>query len=454
MRRNWQWINRHAGGLTGDLALYLISAAFTGVIAVTTSLASHRAWATVAVIGYTIATATVLVQLAIHRYAGTPPPERGNAPTDPARSAPSRGQAGAAWTGVAARSWLTGLTWVAVAAVPLVLQAVQRAGGRADRAQEEVLVVEDGGARLLAGGSPYLSQQQIVTLPAEDQLLGYLPYQPGMALFGVPRALAGVSWWTDARVWFAVATVAALGAAIVLSYRRATTGGGEGTLVRAAQLSSVLPIYALTLSTGGGDLPVLALALLALVLCATGRYGAAGAAIGAAAALKLFAWPILVVLLCHAATRGRHTLGRLAIGGIGLPLLALLPAVLVDGVALVHNVLAFPLGNGVVGTPAQSPLPGQLVADWLPGGRFIAGALLLTAGLVIAARLLRRPPRTAAAAALICWVGLLAATMLLPSTRFGYLLYPIALLSWVPTLRAVQRPAPADLTRSRTGTGR
>ena len=41
-------------------------------------------------------------------------------------------------------------------------------------------------------------------------MLGYSPYQPGMAIFGVPRAVLGDHWWTDARVWFAAATVAAL----------------------------------------------------------------------------------------------------------------------------------------------------------------------------------------------------------------------------------------------------
>ncbi|MGE5830268.1 MAG: hypothetical protein ACM30G_18175, partial [Micromonosporaceae bacterium] len=44
--------------------------------------------------------------------------------------------------------------------------------------------------------------------------------------------------------------------------------------------------------------------------------------------------------------------------------------------------------------------------------------------------LIRRPPRSAAAAARICGVGLLAATLLAPATRFGYLLYPAAFLVW------------------------
>jgi len=65
----------------------------------------------------------------------------------------------------------------------------------------------------------------------------------------------------------------------------------------------------------------------------------------------------------------------------------------------------------------------------------IAAILLVLAGLAIAAWLVRRPPRDAGAAALICAVGLLAATLLMPATRFGYLLYPIGYAVWAPALR-------------------
>ena len=51
----------------------------------------------------------------------------------------------------------------------------------------------------------------------------------------------------------------------------------------------------------------------------------------------------------------------------------------------------------------------------------------MLAGLAFAVWLVRRPPRDARTAALLCAAGLLAATLLLPATRFGYLLYPIAL---------------------------
>jgi hypothetical protein len=51
---------------------------------------------------------------------------------------------------------------------------------------------------------------------------------------------------------------------------------------------------------------------------------------------------------------------------------------------------------------------------------------------------------------LISGYGLLAAILLMPSTRFGYLLYPIALLAWVPAFRDAARPMPSDRVEAAT----
>jgi hypothetical protein len=214
-------------------------------------------------------------------------------------------------------------------------------------------------------------------------------------------------------------------------------------------LATVLPIFALTLATGGDDLPVLALCLLALALCAARRDAAGGLAVGLAGALKLFAWPVALVLIVHAGTRGRRAAAWTAAGAVGLPIAALVPAQLVDSAALVENVLRFPLGHGLVSSPARSPLPGQLIASALPGGRVVAAALLAVAGLAIAVRVARRPPGTVAGAAMICGYGLLAAILLMPSTRFGYLLYPVAFLAWVPVLRLAESALPEAAGRVR-----
>ena len=401
-------VDRAGGGLTADLVLYAVSAVFALVTALTSTLLPHRAWGAIACWGYAAAFLLSAAQFMLRRDS------------------------------IRLRAALTWLTWVAVALLPLLVEAVQRAGGRTDRAQEEVLVVERMGERLLHTGTPYLGPDAILALPPGDRLMAYSPYQPGMAVFGLPRALAGDHWWTDARVWFAVVTAAALIGAVRLLRP-------SNALVRAIQVVTVLPICALTLATGGDDLPVLALCLLALALAATDRYGWAGLAVGAAASAKLFAFPVVAVLVVLALTAGRGR--RLLPGALGLPVLVLVPPLLVNADALVENVIRFPLGHGLVTSPAQSPFPGYLIAQHLPGGRLIAAGLLVAVAIAIAVRLVRRPPRTASAAALISGWGLLAAILLMPTTRFGYLLYPAAFLIWSSsTQQAHSVKQPADAT--------
>jgi len=403
-------LDKALGGLAADAALYGLAAVFALVTALTSTLLPHRAWGAVAAWCYFGAFLVVAGQLVLGR---------------------PRWRMALAWA-----------VWAGTALVPLLVEAVQRAGGHAGRAQEEVLVVEHMGERLASTGTPYLGSEAIAALPPAEQLLGYAPYQPGMAVFGLPRAAFGDVWWTDARIWFAAATAAALIAAVrMLPY--------GGSLVRAVQFATVLPVCALTLATGGDDLPVLALALLALACCAAGRYGAAGLVVGAAAALKLFALPIVVVLAVLALTTGNGR--RFLPGALGLPVLALLPAFLVDGDAFVENVIRFPLGHGLVTSPAQSPFPGYLIAQAVPGGRYVAAGLLLAVAAAVAVVLMRRPPRTASTAALFCGYGLLAAILLMPTTRFGYLLYPLALLVWAPALgAALSRPTGTSAPRGDT----
>src|SRR5690242_8996917 len=208
------WITRAnsaADGLATDLGLYALSTVFALVTALSSTLGPHRGWGTIAVFGYAAATLCVLVQFAARRGRGT----------------------------------LTVLTWLAVAIVPLLLEAAR------GEAQEEVIVVERAGQRLLDTGTPYLDRAAIAALPPDERLLGYVPYQPGMALFGLPRALAGAHWWTDARVWFALVTAVVLAAALAVVRARAS----DAALVRAFQSATVLPICALTLAVGGDDLP-------------------------------------------------------------------------------------------------------------------------------------------------------------------------------------------------------
>ncbi|WP_426508943.1 glycosyltransferase 87 family protein [Dactylosporangium sp. McL0621] len=380
-----------------DAAFYALCAAFAAVTALTSTLLPHRAWGTIAWIAYAAGAALVLL---IGRHRVVP------------------------------------LLFVTTALLPLLVEAVQRASGRTDRAQEEVLVVEQMGDRLAHTGTPYLAREAIAALPEPDRLLGYAPYQPGMSVFGLPRAAFGDAWWTDARVWFAVVTTFCLVYCLNLLRPHADP-------LRLAQAVAVLPLCTLTLATGGDDLPVLTLCLLALALSARNRYTAAGVAVGLAGALKLFALPVaLVLLVLILATASRRAIG-FAATALGIPLLALLPALLVNADAYIENAVRFPSGHGLVTSPAQSPLPGHLIATALPAGRTIALALLLLAGAVIALMLFRRPPRTAGVAAAYIAAGLTAAIMLTPATRFGYLLYPVAFLAFWWSLRKTADPDPA-----------
>lgn len=397
-----------------DVTLYGGSAIFAGGFAVVTTLANHRLWAQIAMVGYAVASVVAAVQLLAARQ-GT----------------------GQRITGSAARAALAVGAWLATAAVPMLLMVAARAAGDADRAQEEVLVVEEAGRRLLQTGSPYLDRATIADLPAVEQLIAYVPYQPGMALFGLPRALdASTGWWSDARIWFALVAFGLIAGALALA-----GGMNAAARVRALQFTLAAPPVALAMSVGGDDAPVLALCLLGVVLAARHRDGTTGAVMGLACALKLIALPVAVALAAHVATRGRVPLRHYAAAAVTVPAVALLPALLRDATAVAENTVLFPLGVGLVTSPAESPLPGYLIATYLPGGRMLAIGLLLAAGAMIAYRLWRRPPATAAAAAAISGWGLLAAMLLMTATRYGYLLYPLALLVWAYALRPVSGPA-------------
>jgi hypothetical protein len=246
----------------------------------------------------------------------------------------------------------------------------------------------------------------------------------------------------------ALISTAALALALMMLGILGRFGGRSQAPLRALQAVTVLPLAALTLATGGDDVPVLALSLLACALCVRNRWMLAGIAIGCAAALKLTAWPVALVLAVVVIMRARRSLPGYALGAFAIPLATLVPVLLINQRAFVENVIRFPLGHGLVRSPAASPLPGYLLTVHLPDGRQLAMALLLSAVAGVTVSVLHRPPATAAAAALVCAVGLFLVILLLPATRFGYLLYPVALLAWVPLLRRADRVLHR---RSRTG---
>ncbi|MFI6152899.1 hypothetical protein ACIBCA_09420 [Kitasatospora sp. NPDC051170] len=299
------------------------------------------------------------------------------------------------------------------------------------RGQSEVTVIERSGALLLHTGTPYLDAPQAV----EE----YTPYLPGMALFGLPRALLGPGPPGDARLWCA--------GVFLLCLVRCVPAGRR---LRAGALVAS-PVVALPLTVSGVDLPLTGLCLLAVVHAGGRRPVAAGAALAGACALKWTAWPALaVVTALLAATAGRRAALRGALVGAGGAALLVLPAALRSPGPLVQQVFAFPLGRGYLPTPAASPLPGRLLADLGPVGWCAAVGLLLAAGLAVAHSLLRHPPLDAAAAARRLALGLAAAFLLAPAGRFGYLALPLLLSLLAPSLNRGPSRSWAPLSSSPT----
>ncbi|MGQ0775483.1 MAG: glycosyltransferase 87 family protein [Pseudonocardiales bacterium] len=296
-------------------------------------------------------------------------------------------------------------------------------------AQPEVTVVERAGTRLIDAGSLYPSGAELVTEVQHWDFAAFLPYLPGMAFFGVPHAWANGSLWTDARLAFGLVYVVCVVA--VLAHVR----GDRGRLWLVLVAS---PIAALPLTTGGHDLPVTGLMLVALLLAARNRAGYSGLAVGAAGAMKTIAWPLVPALV--AATwvrRGVRPALMLAAGGLAIPALVLLPW-LPDLDALITHTVHFPAGIPEGLNPNKSPLPGYLLTEYVPGGRVLALSLLLISAASVGASLLLRPPRNEKQAAHRVALGLVLAALFLPATRFGYLLCPLILVL-VPWDRIVSR---------------
>ncbi|WP_322734545.1 glycosyltransferase 87 family protein [Streptomyces ferrugineus] len=380
-RRRVREASRRAPRVRRDVLFWIACAGFALSLALVTTLTPHRVWGACAAVGYAAA-------------------------AELARRAPRP------WSRPSALAALLGAV-----VVPLTLMVL------AGTAQSEVHVVERSGGLLLNSGSPYLPHP----VDVED----YNPYLPGMALFGIPHALFGGTPLADARVWFCAAFLVSMLVAARESGRdslapRAKSGAG------AALLLAAFPAVALPLAVGGVDLPVIGLMCLGLALAGRGGSGtAAGLAMGAAAALKWTAWPLLPVgLVLLAVTAGRRAAVRAGVVAVLVAAVAVVPVALADPHAFVEHVVLFPLGQGGVHSPADSPLPGYLLATYVPGGSVLAmGALVAAAG-GVAVSLAIRPPRTLVAAADRLALGLGLAMCLIPATRFGYLVYPLVLAAW------------------------
>jgi len=339
-----------------------------------------------------------------------------------------------------------GLALLGAALVPLAVMLAQH------WAQSEVQVVQYSAERLLRTGSPYI--------PDPHRVTQYNPYLPAMALFGLPRALLGthstvLRFIGDARVWFLLAFVGSVIPAWRLLRPTGETGqtgqtgqtgptGQTGSAAAAARSNGWLalaavtasPLIALSVAVSGVDLPLIGCCLLGLACAGRGHARRAGLVIALACALKWTAWPALPVALLLLQNRyGWRAALRCAVAGLAAAGALILPSVLVTPGAVLEQVIRFPLGLSPMRTPANSPLPGHLLAELGSGGRLASLVLLGLGGLGVALWLLLRPPGSATQAADRLAAGVAVAFLLAPAGRFGYLDLPVLLVLW-PRLAA------------------
>jgi hypothetical protein len=257
-----------------------------------------------------------------------------------------------------------------------------------------------------------------------------------MAAFGYASSTNAPAPITDARLTFLLVTLVVLVAALVL-FR-----GSDGQRLRIGQVLLVLPLGSLPLVTGGDDLPVVALLLLGLILTQRRQLLPAGIIFGVAAAMKFTAWPIALLALAYcdvAQVKGPRRQMALGFGAVLIPIV--LPYAIMNPGAFLQNVVLFPLGLTGVASPAQTPFLGHLVVSLLPHlHRAYAGAIAIVGVALIVRSLRRNPPRSAGAVATFAaWCAAFIVAVA-PSTRVGYLLYPLDFALWGSMLAAVEQP--------------
>ena len=290
--------------------------------------------------------------------------------------------------------------------------------------EPEVGVVASSAKTLISHGTPYKSTKVLATTTDPNM---YNPYLPLMAVFGVPQALFGHGLLTDPRVWFGIVFVVVFAVALRVA--------GAKDCVRWALLLTVSPIIAFELCVGGTDVPMVAFMCLGFALLwRPGRSNAVagGLALGIASSMKATAWPALAVAFALLYVRdGQREARRFTAWALAVVAVIVGPFAVLRFGALVKNTILFPLGLASVKSQAASPLLGHVLAQTGPLGHTIVVIALIGSGVAIAASLVIRPPRDVPAATWRLVIGLSAMFILAPSTRFGYFIYPAALVLWL-----------------------
>lgn len=380
-----------------DLLFYGVSLLFAAGNAMFSEFYGYRVWGNFATAGYLLALTISVAQLVTG-----------------ARST----WLGSRWTPVAIAGLLAGV-------VPLLVLVFRRdpafVWGNwpwSFPSQPEVWVVERSASLLLENGTPYPDLSLLGRAAHPDD---YTPYGPAMTVFGLPRALFGDGPFTDSRIAFAVVTVLV----VVLALKVARW---PRVPVLAAQLAAVSPLTLLTMVVAGDDIPVIALIVLGAALAFRANPVWAGVTLAVVINMKLTALPALaVVAVAIFAAHGRRALLIFFGTVITTSAVLVIPVLSVDPQSFVEHVVLYPAGLGEAGSPAASPLPGHLIAQLGPVGHAVSLALLALAACAIAVWLVIRPPRDPAAIMLRTAVGLGTAIILAPATRWGYLVYPLAM---------------------------
>ncbi|CAM3970142.1 glycosyltransferase 87 family protein [Kibdelosporangium persicum] len=300
-------------------------------------------------------------------------------------------------------------------------------------AQPEVWVIERSAQLLFDTGTPYVD---IAALPRPPEVNDYTPYGPAMTVFGFPRALLGSGAITDARIMFALVTLVT----IMISLRLL---GRPRVPVRAAHLAVVSPLTALTFAVAGPDLAIIGLIVLAGALAVRGKSLWCAAVLAVVVSMKLSALPAVVVIIFYVVTTraGRTSLLGFGTAIIGVTALLNVPVLIVHPGAFVEHVIKFPSGTGMITSPAASPLPGHLIASTGQVGHVVALVLLGLIALALTIWLFVRPPATGSATMLKAAIGLGAAILMVPASRYGYLVYPLVLWGAAMTFAVAERAA-------------
>ena len=381
---------------------YLAFAAFAAALALVSSQPVERCWGTWAAIGY--AAAAAITAAAPRRRA-------------------------AAMVIALAFATAAPLAWQAWAGLPSLV------------GEGPLTVVARAGGELLRHGTPYLPAAGLT------RVLAYDPYEPLMAVFGMPGA-AGLGGWArwagNPRLWLVLAGAAGA----YLAFR--IPGARPRQALGATALALASPVLSLEVAAGGTDIPVVALLCVALALAAEAPPMAA-VVTGIACALKATAWPAVPIMAAMLAasrsTKDAWRFAGLAAATATAVTLAAAPAALLEPGTVARNAVLFPLGRTRHRTPAASPLPGHLLATAGPAGRWADYALLAIATLAAAGWLALRPPRTTRAAAARLAIALAAVFTLAPATRWGYYGYPLGLAGWLELSRP-DRASPSSSERT------